>query len=418
MHSQIADFLKTHEQDQFRFLRELVLQPSYSRDKAGVDGVADRISRELAALPMRVTRFNGSDYGDNLLFRSPACSGSHRPILLVGHMDTVFPPDSPFNWYKEEQGKVFGPGVIDMKGGLVVAIFALKALHGLGLLDTIPITLICNSDEEIGSPSSRQIIADEARNSSLAMVFECGGLNGEIVTGRKGKTGYTVRVKGQAGHAAFAGRDKASAILELARKTIAMEQLNDPERQLVVNVGVVQGGLGPNTIAEHASAQIDTRFLTVTDAQYCHQALSRITEECATPGTSAELTVTSGREPMEQSEANKTLFNTISAEAQQLGLTVIEELRSGVSDANIIGGVGIPVIDGLGPIGACDHSDREYMLRDSLLERTLLTTCSIISLASSIGKCPPAAINLCAASEHRAMAACPAFPPAHAAPTG
>jgi len=380
MRSQIAEFLKNNEQDLFRLLRELVLQSSYSRDKAGVDALGTIISRELAALPLALSRCQTSDYGDNLLFRSNACGGDVKPILLVGHMDTVFPPDSPFNWYREENGKVFGPGVIDMKGGLVVAIMALKALNHLGVLQTIPITLLCNSDEEIGSPSSHNIIAEEGARSVLAMVFECGGLNGEIVTGRKGKTGYTVKVQGQAGHAAFAGADKASAILELARKTIAMERLNDPERQLVVNVGVVQGGMGPNTVAEHASAQIDTRFLTASDADYCSQALGQITQECTTPGTSAELLISSRRAPMEQSAVNKTLFSAISEEAQQLGLTVREELRSGVSDANIIGSVGTPVVDGLGPIGDCDHSDREYMLRDSLFERCLLAACSIISL--------------------------------------
>lgn len=380
MRSQIAEFLHMNKQDQFRLLRELVLQSSYSRDKSGVDAVADIISREMTTLPMRLNRINGSVHGDNLLFRSPADDNGARPIMLVGHMDTVFPPDSPFNWYKEENSKVYGPGVIDMKGGLVVAIFALKALHNLGLLSTIPITLLCNSDEEIGSPSSQRIIAEEGGRSRLAMVFECGGLNGEIVTGRKGKTGYTVDVLGKAGHAAFAGKDKASAILELARKTISMEQLNEPEKQLVVNVGVVTGGMGPNTVAENASAQIDTRFLTVADARYCSDSLNRITSECATPGTSARLTVTSRREPMEQSPANKMLFKAIFDEAQRLGLTVREELRSGVSDANIISGAGTPVIDGLGPIGDCDHSDREYMLGDSLLERTLLTACSIVSI--------------------------------------
>ncbi|WP_419174032.1 M20 family metallopeptidase [Desulfosediminicola sp.] len=380
MRSQIAEFLKNSEQDLFRLLRELVLQSSYSRDKAGVDVVGQIISRELSTLPMDLERYESSEYGNNLLFRSPACCPGTKPILLVGHMDTVFPPDSHFNWFKEENGKVFGPGVIDMKGGLVVAIFALKALYKMGLLPSLPITLLCNSDEEIGSPSSRQLIADEGARSLLAMVFECGGLGGEIVTGRKGKTGYSLSVQGKAGHAAFAGKDKASAILELARKTIAMEQLNDPGRQLVVNVGVVAGGLGPNTIAEKASAQIDTRFLTAADARHCHAALNSITNECTTPETHAELTVTSRRDPMEQSAANKMLYTAIYKEAQQLGLPLKEELRSGVSDANIIAGVKTPVIDGLGPIGDLDHSDREYMLRDSLLERTLLTACSIITL--------------------------------------
>jgi len=370
VHGQLAEYLCRHEQELFRFLRDLVLEQSFSRNKDGVDRVGRLIVRELAELPMSCSRIEQSELGDHLLFRSPACGAGRRPILLVGHMDTVFPPESGFDGYREEEGRVFGPGVIDMKGGIAAAVFALKALHHCGLLEEIPLTLICNSDEEIGSPTSTGIIRREAKESLFGLVFECGGLNGEAVTGRKGKTGYALEVGGRAGHAAFAGAAKASAILELAHKIIAVERLNDPDRQLVVNVGMVSGGIGPNTVPEQAAAQIDIRYLTVADGQDCDRALRRIAADCRTPGTRATLTVLSGRPPMEQSVANSRLFDCIRRQAETLGLPFSAELRSGVSDANTIAAAGIPVVDGLGPLGDCDHSRDEYMLRESLPQRT------------------------------------------------
>lgn len=378
--SVISSYLERNEQEMFRFLRELVLQPSYTKDKAGVDAVGNIIKRELATLPMACTCIEQGEMGNHLVFRSLACSKSRtKPILLVGHMDTVFPPDSGFDSYTESGDRVIGPGVIDMKGGLVTAIYAIKALHNCGLLEHIPITLLCNSDEEVGSPTSKELITSVAKESRLAMVFECGGLGGEVVTGRKGKTGFVLNVKGKAGHAAFAGLDKASAILELSRKIIQIEQLNNPEKQLVVNVGVINGGIGPNTVPEYASAQIDTRYLTEYDGKLCLDEIQKISNNCLVPNTHATLEITSSRPPMEQSAINSAMFDHILHIANGQNITIREELRSGVSDANFIAATGIPVIDGLGPIGDCDHSDREYMIRDSLPRRTLLAACSILS---------------------------------------
>jgi len=379
MTEEILTYLDEHEKDQFRLLRELVLQPSYSYYKEGVDKVGQLIHGQLAGCGMKMEIIQEEEVGNELIFRSTACSSERRSILLVGHMDTVYPVDSSFNWYKEDGGKIFGPGVIDMKGGLVTAVSAIKSLDHCGLLDEIPLTLVCNSDEEIGSPYSRSIILAEAEKCLFAMVFECGGLDGEIVTGRKGKSGYHLDVTGKAGHAAFAGSDKASAILELAHKTIALEQLNDAAREIVVNVGVVEGGVGPNSVAAMASAEIDTRFLHQSDAEKTAEKIREIARNCHIAGTSAELEETSSRSPMDQSIENKKLFQLVEQQADRLGISVREELRGGVSDANTIAEVSIPVIDGMGPVGDCDHSDREYMVKESLPARTKLAALSIVA---------------------------------------
>ncbi len=363
----------------FRLLENLVLQPSSSRYKKGVDEIGTILLESLRSSGMSHEVVAESEVGNHLIFRSPACRDGRSSILLFGHMDTVFPVDSPFNWYKEVGKKVFGPGVIDMKGGLVCAVYAIKALASCGLLQEIPITFLCNSDEEIGSPTSSSVFAAEAKKALSAFGFECGGLQGEVATGRKGKAGYKLIVSGKAGHAAFAGKDKASAILELAHKIIALEKLNDQDRKIVVNVGVIWGGIGPNTVADYAEAEIDCRFLSGSDAAEIAEKITRISLQCLISGTNAELLKTSERFPMEQNSGNSRLFRIIHDEAQLLGLPCIEELRSGVSDANTIAQAGIPLVDGMGPIGDCDHSDREYMIRESLPTRARLAAGSILA---------------------------------------
>ncbi len=386
MREKILSALAKEEADQFRLLRQLVLQSSFSEYKEGVDRVGRLLTEQLTTCGMDMEVIPGEKLGNQLVFRSPATRKSGKQLLLVGHMDTVFPQDSSFNWYKDDGQLVKGPGVIDMKGGLVVAVSAIRALYHCGLLDTIPLAFICNSDEEIGSPESVPLILAEAEKSFAAMVFECGGLDGELVTGRKGKTGYRLDVSGRAGHAAFAGRDKASAVLELAHKTIALEKLNDPDRGIVVNVGVVQGGMGPNSVAEKARAEIDTRFLTEEDAGRVAGEIAGIAGSSTISGTSGVLLQTSSRPPMEQSENNRALFALVRDQAESMGITVVEELRSGVSDANTIATVGIPVIDGMGPVGGSDHSDREYMIRSSLPEKSRLTALSILSCWEKSGR--------------------------------
>lgn len=378
MRKELLNFLDRCEAEQFKLLEGLVLQPSFSRYKEGVDAVGRLITDSLQGTGMRLETVTESELGDQLVFRSPGYRAGEKSVLLVGHMDTVFPIDSGFNFYRENGNQIHGPGVIDMKGGLVVAIFAIKALAASGLLKNLPLTFICNSDEEIGSPSSAPLIRAEAEKAAFGLGFECGGMGGEVVTGRKGKMGYRLSIQGRAGHAAFAGPEKMSAILELAHKVIALEQLNNTERKIIVNVGVVSGGVGPNSIAESAMALIDTRFLEQSDAIETDKKIAEIVAAPVIAGTLGVLQPISSRLPMEQSDANRSLFRLIRQQSELLGLACREELRSGVSDANTMAEAGIPVVDGLGPIGDCDHSDREYMVSESLPARTKLAALSIL----------------------------------------
>ena len=372
----ITSYLNDHLLEIYGLLKELVLLQSGSTNKPGIDRVGKRIALEMEDMGFSCEFTRETKYGNNLIARSPnhaqeTCGGK-KQILITGHMDTVFPSDTAFNFYKENETRCFGPGVADMKGGLVVGIFALKALIHTGLLQNNPITFIFNSDEEIGSPSSRGLIQEEAQKSRLAYVLEAGGLAGEIVTGRKGNISIRLGVEGEAGHAAFAGKNKASAILELAHKTIAIEQLNDPEKGISANVGTIQGGLGPNTIAQHAKAAVDFRFLTTGQDEILKTKIEKIVDRQTVPGTRSWMTINNSRPAMPQTDANKALFDKIKSLANELGIPVKPELRQGVSDANLIALTKIAVIDGLGPIGAKDHSEDEYIEKKSLHERTLL----------------------------------------------
>ncbi len=361
-----------------RLLDRMVRIQSGSYNKEGVDRVGRLIASAFQDIGASHRVVEQKSRGNHLIVRSDCERSFEKQILLVGHMDTVFPADTAFDWFREEEGRCFGPGVIDMKGGLVAGIFAIRALDHAGLLANMPITFIFNSDEEIGSGSSEELIREEARKSAFAFVLECGGPSGEVVTGRKGNITIQLDIRGRAGHAAFAGPDKGSAILELARKTILFEALNDPSRGISANVGTIEGGIGPNTVPDRAAARIDFRFQAPADEAFLLERIEVISAGQATPNTSAAFHIRSGRSAMPSSVGNRRLFEMVRETARMLGVPVAEEFRQGVSDANLIADENTPVVDGLGPIGARDHSEDEYMITDSLPQRAMLLASSLV----------------------------------------
>jgi len=374
----IVNYIKKIEPEMLDFLKEMILVQSGSRNKNGVDSVGRLIRSRLADHGFLCAVDRQTEYGDHLIVRSRAVGKTDGQILLAGHMDTVFPADTDFRAFRQDGNRCYGPGIIDMKGGLVAAIYALKTLDRLGLLTDLPVALVCNSDEEIGSPSSRALIRQEARKSVFAFVLEAGGLNGEVVTGRKGNMVMELYIQGMAGHAAFAGHGKASAILELAHQTIAFEALNDAKTGISVNVGQVTGGVGHNSVPATALALIDFRFENSTQRSALRDAIALKTGTSHVAGTQVAYKIRSERPAMPDCTANADLYAAVAEVAAQLDLQLKAEFRHGVSDANIIADEGTPVLDGLGPIGADDHSNAEYMVTSSLAERTTLLACSII----------------------------------------
>jgi glutamate carboxypeptidase len=377
----LRTYLTAHRRQMFDLLKKLVCINSGSHNKTGVDAVGRAVVDALAGCGLAVEVIEEERIGNPLVVRAPCPSTGPGGVLLVGHMDTVFAADTNFTEYREDRSRAYGPGVIDMKGGVVAGIFAVKALSAVGLLKRIPLVFVLNSDEEIGSGRSKALIRREARKSACAFVLEAGGLNGEVVTARKGNLSAKLTVNGRAGHAAFAGADKASAILEMAHKTLAIEALNDPAKGLSANVGTVAGGIGPNTVAERAEARLDFRFNRPEDGDALKNRLARITADTRVAGTAAALEIVSGRPPMPAGDANRCLYARVEKIAGRLGIAVSQECRPGVSDANEIAQAGTPVIDGMGPIGGRDHSPDEYMLKSSLPQRTLMLACVLADFA-------------------------------------
>jgi glutamate carboxypeptidase len=370
--------LRDQEEAMHDALKKLVLIQSGTHSKAGVDRLCRTLCGLLEPLPLERRILPQEKYGD-MLIASTAADGTGRRILLAGHMDTIFPADSPFNGWREDDRFFYGPGVVDMKGGLVTGIFALKALSSMGLLSGLPITWLFNSEEEVGSPVSRPLFRAEAERAAMAFVLECGGMRGEVVTGRKGRLGLRISARGRAGHAAKVVKGKRSAILDLARVVVELEELNGRFPGVSVNVGQMAGGIVPNSVPEEARAEIDVRSPNAEGFAFFRDQLDGVMKRGAAAGMELSVETVSEAPVMEATEGNKALFKVVAGEARRLQIPIVEHFRAGVSDANTIAEAGTPVIDGLGPIGENDHSDREYMVRASFLPRSALLALSLVA---------------------------------------
>jgi glutamate carboxypeptidase len=374
----LTAYLKDQEETMHDVLKHLVLIQSGTRNKAGVDGVCREIYDLLEPLSLDRRILPQETYGDLLIASAPS-GEDRRRILLAGHMDTIFPADTAFRGWREDETHFYGPGVIDMKGGLVVGLFALKALATMGLLKDLPVTWIFNSEEEIGSPISRPLFLTEAKRSAMAFVLEAGGMKGQIVTGRKGRLELKLSARGRAGHAAQVVEGKKSAILDLAHVIIELEGLNGRVPGVSVNIGQTGGGIVPNSVPEEAWAAVDVRSPSSEGFAFFHSCLDDLLKRRQTEGMELKVEVVEQVPILEATEQNKALYNVIAGEANRLNIPVVEQFRAGASDANTIAEAGTPVVDGLGPVGRHDHSDREYLVRESLYTRSALLALSLLA---------------------------------------
>ncbi|HUP54137.1 MAG TPA: M20 family metallopeptidase [Methylomirabilota bacterium] len=304
-------------------------------------------------------------------------------VLLIGHMDTVFDPgtaaERPF---RIDDGTARGPGVTDMKSGLLAGLYALKAIIGeLGGLPFEELTFIANPDEEIGSPTSVVHIRDAAANVDACLVLECARANGDIVSARKGILDTRLTVHGRAAHAGVEPEKGRNAILEAARLTRELHELNGRWPGVTVNVGKITGGTRPNVVPERCELEVDVR---ATTADGLAQAEAAVRELCATTeidGTSVEPHVMVAWQPMEKLERSGRLVEHAQSVAERLGFEVHDTSTGGASDANTTSGMGVPTLDGLGPIGGNDHSPAEYLDVDSIVPRTALLAGLLLAIA-------------------------------------
>jgi glutamate carboxypeptidase len=378
--TRVLDLIDSWEKEQLDFLIALCEQNSYTFHKQGTDCVAAMILEKLEGIFPIHSVIQQSDIGNHHILKT---GNSGKAVYLLGHMDTVFPLDHPFQKCHRDGDWLGGPGTADMKGGLAVMIYALKALHTTCGLDPLNVVLILGGDEENGSATSQKIYEEERKNAGICLVGECAGENGEIVISRNGKAGGRLECIGEARHVGAAAEDKASAILELARKIIAFEALNGMFPGVSVNVGWIEGGLGPGTIPGTASFLFDLRWYEEEHFASLYERIQEIASQNLDHQCSSRLNLLNHRPAMPTGYKTETAVSLLRQVAEELGQEVATEHRRGTSDGNYFGVVGVPTLDGFGPVGIKDHTPGERILIPSMKARTALLATFLLRLKDS-----------------------------------
>jgi glutamate carboxypeptidase len=353
-------FIAAHAATMEKQLAELVEENSFTDNREGGNRVARLLAQYFAGPDLVCDAKPSRRFADHLVFCTHAPG---PPIALVGHLDTVFPP-GVFEGFRRDGELARGPGVLDMKGGLVVVGTALAALGELGLLGEIPLRFVIVSDEEVGSPEGQKIIAEAAAGATMGLVFEAGRAADAVVTRRKGTGSITVTARGRAAHAGNAHEQGINAIWAISRFIDRAQSLTDYARGTTVSVGRIEGGQGRNTVPDSARAEIDIRFTSSAEAE---RLMARLAEEAdgvaaSVAGSRVEVSGGISRLPLERSAASASLYAAYAACARACGLGDGEApLSGGGSDANTLSALGIPCIDALGPRGAGFHTKEEHI---------------------------------------------------------
>lgn len=369
--SRIRDHLEEHRGDLLDFLVELVSRESPSTLPEAQEPVFRLLEEGLRAAGLSTRRIPGRATGGSLLAR-PAPRERGRPVqLLLGHGDTVWPVGTLDEMPVElEDDRLRGPGVFDMKGGLAQTVFALRALHELGLEPPVTPVFLVTSDEEVGSPESRRWIERYARAACRAYVMEPAmDLDGKLKTARRGTGHFTIRIRGKGAHSGMDPEEGASAIVELSHVIQALHALNDPERGVSVNVGVIEGGQRANVVAPASRAEVDIRMARREDAGWLEERVRSL--QATVPGTRLEIEGEVSRPPMERTPRNRRLWKRARREGLKLGLELDDCTSGGASDGNFVS-LYTATLDGLGPVGDGAHASHEFVFTDALVERSAL----------------------------------------------
>ena len=340
-------------------LRELVEieSPSYS---PGTRAVSERVARELTSLGADVTLLDGGHLRAEL-------AGTDAPILLLGHVDTVWPVGTLASMpFRIDGEAAYGPGVYDMKASLVVMLEAIRGARG----GSRTLRVFLTADEEMGSITGRPPLEAAAKGAAAALVLEPPAPSGNLKTSRKGLGRFTLTIHGRSSHAGTHREEGVSAIEELAHQVLRLQALNDDDRGISVNVGVVSGGTAENVVPAEAEARIDVRVMRMADREVVEQALADL--QPVSPAATLELGGGWTRPPLERSAAAAALFARARGYGSELGLDLEEESSGGGSDGNLVGALGVPVLDGLGAEGGGAHAPDEHVRVPSMSVRAQL----------------------------------------------
>ncbi|WP_426959567.1 M20 family metallopeptidase [Muricoccus radiodurans] len=354
-------------------LRGWVLQETPTTDPAAVNALMDKAEAGLREAGAIVTRIPGRDgYGDNLIARTPPslASGNARPVVIAGHLDTVWDHktlDTSMPW-KVEGDKAYGPGIYDMKAGSFLAFHAVREILRQGVRTNSPITLILTPDEEVGSPTSRAIIEEEARHARAVLIPEpAGGTQGACVTARKGVGRFVVTIEGVSAHAGGNWSEGRSAVVALADLIQKVHAMVDLAGGTTTNVAPVWGGTRPNVIPPEAGCEIDLRVATAADGERMEAAIRALARE----EDGIKVTITGGmnRPPFAEDAGIVALYERARALAKEAGYDLPKQHRGGGSDGNFTAALGVPTLDGLGCTGAGAHAPYEHILWRDLAPR-------------------------------------------------
>jgi glutamate carboxypeptidase len=350
------------------FLQQLIETESPTNDKEAVDRIGVILAEASRNLGANVTVHPQKKRGDHIVVK---WGEGDNGILLMGHMDTVFPLGTletmPFY---EKDSKIYGPGVQDIKSGLVIGLTAIAALQEAKQMPERPVTFLFTSDEEVGSQTSRALIEKLGLQAALVLVMEPSVPNGALKTWRKGVGDFMLRIQGRAAHAGGAHAEGRNALEEMAHQILAIQGLTDYEKGTTLNVGVAQGGTAANVVPDYAELSIDLRVMQPGEYERVRDELSALRP--ILDGTSLELVGELNRPPMPFSKTMEATFNKAKRIAATAGIEIEAGGSGGGSDANFVAPLNIPVLDGLGAIGDGLHSSREFIFKDSMIERALL----------------------------------------------
>ncbi len=350
----------------FSDLSKIVNINSYTKNKEGVDKNGKIFTAWMKELGFKTVIHKREEIGDHLHFISKKEDG--KKLLLLGHLDTVFPPNS-FEHFSEDEEWIYGPGVCDMKGGNFVALSALRnAYKEFGKIVNIDMLLV--SDEETGSDDSKFLTKDIAKDYDYCLVYEAAGANDEVVSGRKGVGTFFIDIKGRASHAGNHYTKGVNANLEAARKLIALTDLSDLEKETTVNVGIIEGGIGANTVSPHARLTLEVRYALSTERDRVLKSLFEIVNSSFVEGASSTLSGDIQRDVMQSFAAQLDFLRKIEKIS---GFKLEAEKRGGVSDANIVSSAGVITLDGFGPYGDGDHTVHERANKESFIRRIKLS---------------------------------------------
>jgi len=376
---QILDWLAAQNEAMQDMLASLVNTDSGSYNKTGVDRVGETICRFLDVHGVSYDVIQNARFGNAI--RASVGTPGDRNVLLMGHRDTVFADgEAKRRPFRAEGTRAFGPGVADMKAGLVMNCFVTAALKKF-VGAPAPVVTLLTADEEIGSPSSRAIIEQEARCARLVLNAEPGRPENSVVIGRKAGIFMRFQVAGKAAHAGANFDQGASAIGEMAHKIVALHALTDLTKGITVNVGVVSGGQTVNTVAPSASGEIDLRYIDPGDRGIVLRKIEDIMAHSTIPGTSSEFEIYAEFLPLVQTQESKGLFALYADCGRALGATITGIFTGGCSDAGFSAAVGTPTLCAVGPIGARTHSPDEYVELESIVPRAQILALTIMRSA-------------------------------------